>query len=212
MLYVADAPERAAARAGGSQRQARGRDHRVVAVVAESRWQDAGLRAVRRRHRLEHLALPPRRGRQRSAGGAQVQQVLAGVLGARQLRASTTAAIRSSPATSADTAERGDDAGRPDVYFHKLDDAQTGGPAGLPGDRSSDARAVGAGHRGRALSRHRSNSTATRPMACCVQDLRKPESPRCGRCSPPGMRSTPSSDRRATSSISRPPTARRAAA
>ena len=54
---------------------------------------------------------------------AQVQQVLARLLGARQLRR-VLQPLSAEARGHAEKAERGDDAGRPDVYFHKLDEAQ----------------------------------------------------------------------------------------
>ncbi len=59
------------------------------------------------------------------------------------------------PGQKAEEAERGDDAGRPDVYFHKLDRSAVGRSPGVPGHRSPDPRALGPGHRRRALSHHR---------------------------------------------------------
>ena len=124
MLYVSDSLE-AAARVLVDPN-----GKRDDATIALSQWvpsPDGKLLAYALSDggtRLEHLALPPRGRWRRPAGGAQVQQVLAGLLGARQLRR-LLQPLSAQGRASRPKAERGDDAGRPDVFFHKLDEAQS---------------------------------------------------------------------------------------
>ena len=171
VLYVADSLDRDGASAGRSQRQSRRRDDRAVAMGAEPQRRDPRVCAFRWRHRLEHLAFPSRRRWRRPAGRAQVQQVLAGLLGARQLR--RVLQPLSAQENQAADDSRGDDSGRPDVFFHKLDRCAVGGSTRLPGDGSPDACALGAGHRRRPLSLI-GLFDGYETNGWLVQDLRKP--------------------------------------
>ena len=117
----------------------------------------------------------------------------------------------SSRARKPKTAERGDDAGRPDVYFHKLDEAQsadrlvyqvTDHPTRVPAAQvTEDGRYL-------IITLFDGYETNAVLRAGSAQARRQSRS----RCSWPGTRSTTSSARRATSSISRPPMPRPAAA
>ena len=91
---------------------------------AEPGRKPARLRAVRWRHRLEHLAFPPRCRWHGSAGDPEVQQVLP-VSWSRDSAGVYYSRYPLKPGEKIEEAERGDDAGRPDVYFHKLVEAQS---------------------------------------------------------------------------------------
>ena len=115
------------------------------------------------------------------------------------------------PGQKVEDAERGDDAGRPDVYFHKLDQSQadnrlvykvTDHPTRVPAAQvTEDGRYL-------LIGLFDGYDIECSPGAGPAQAGRETSS----RCSSRGTRSTPSSVRTATSSISRPPTQRRAAA
>ena len=111
---------------------------------------------------------------------------------------------------NAETAERGDDAGRPDVYFHKLGEPQASDRLVYQvTDHPSRVPAAVVTEDGRYL--HDRSFRWLQSNGVLVQDLRKAGASR-SRCSPPGMRCTTSSARRVMSCTSRPPMARRAAA
>ena len=78
------------------------------------------------------------------------------------------------PGQKAEDAERGDDAGRPDVYFHKLGEPQSADRLVYQVTDHPTRVPVGAGHRRRAISRHRS-VRRLRVQRRAVQDLRKPD-------------------------------------
>ena len=115
------------------------------------------------------------------------------------------------PGQKVEEAERGDDAGRPDVYFHKLTEPQsadrlvyqvTDHPTRVPsGQVTEDGRYL-------ILTLFDGYETNAHAGAGPAQAEARNRS----RCSWPGTRSTASSARRATSSTSRPRTTRRAAA
>ena len=180
---------------------------REDATIALSQWvpspngEIARLRALRWRHRLEHLAFPPRCRRRRSAGDPQVQQVLTRVSWARDSSGVYYSRYPLKAGQSAETAERGDDAGRPDVYFHKLEDAQ-----------SADRLVYQVTDIRRTCPRRRSPKTGVISIinlfdgyeanAVLVQDLRKKDAKPQGRVRRPGTRCTTSSAPTATSCIS----------
>ena len=164
---------RSAARARRSQRQTRRRHHRAVAVGAEPRRQPARVRALRWRHRLEYLAFPPRRRWHGSAGHAQVQQVLRGLVGARQLGR----LLQPLSAQARTEGRRGRARRRCGPARRVLPQAgrcAVGGSPGLPGHRSPDARALGRRSPKTAAISSSACSTATKPTPSLVQDLRKP--------------------------------------
>ena len=163
-----------------------------------------GLRGLRRRHRLGDLALPPRGGWHGPARHAALHQVLGRLLGARRL------GCLLQPLSGGRADGKGDDAARPAVYFHKLGTAQDAGPSRLRGHGPSR----------RACPRRGSPRTViTSSSRWCdgyekngveLLDLRKPGAKRAAAVRCTGTRSTTSSARMAMSSISRPPTTRRA--
>ena len=122
VLYVADLAECAAARARSIRTAARGCDHRAVGVHAEPGGRVGGVRALGWRHGLADLEFPPRRATAATLPAISSAASSGACPGRATARACTTAAIRSRPDECRE--QRGDDAGRPDMYFHKLGDAQ----------------------------------------------------------------------------------------
>ena len=174
----------------------------ALAEFTPSEQGDAGrLRALRRRHGLADLALPPRERRRATCATSCVHQVLGRLLGARRLGR----LLQPLPG-AARMAEAMMPAG-PAVYFHKLGTPQDA-TAGVRGHEPPDPRAPATvtedgrylvitlheGYLRNAVEMHRP-AQARQRSAC--------------RCSAPGMRATTSSARAATSCISTPPTTRR---
>ena len=141
VLYVSDEP--------GFQRHGAVRSRTPPAAMPPSRSSEftpspdggvAGLRALRRRHGLADLEVPSRRRRvQISPDTLRREQVLGRLVGARWL-GHLLQPVSAAPRGTA----KGDDAGRPDIYFHKLGEPQEKDRARLQGQESSDAHAVSA--------------------------------------------------------------------
>ena len=153
MLYVADALDAAPRVLVDPNGK---RDDATIALsqwVTEPRRQAAGLRALRWRHRLEHLALPRRRRRRGSAGSSSSSASSTGVLGADS--SGVYYVLLLALAGKSADGERGDDAGRPDVYLPQARRGAVRGRLVYQVTGQPTPQSLRAGHRGRAIAHHR---------------------------------------------------------